>query len=581
MSGIVTIIIFWAILFIIAFVFIPLWRKQHDEGSGLYARTQDDNKLSVDYALKALNCQVKWTKDHEDLIARYQYQSGHFRIRLEKNSPYIHLSYLFFFSTGLDDLELVRTICNQCNLNTETCRLVYSLNESTGVVDMHIVSSLLVTDATVKEVMERAMRNVFSWQTVFIRRYHEVKHDNDRATNHDGEKEHASQMRELFLVREQEMIHQDEGPEWHVSDGQPMQLQQFLATTLGLNDIVPAKLVIFQDENTTVLNSPDEILAYDISWPIIDGHAFICPSAVARMDYYDPQSPSRLRHLTMDFEQEGQTTDTLYFRVTLQRTPTSWRASQPVDINDVKLATSVLMGYDITPAADRMAEFKYLRKEAMAKRKNKEEMTADEKLIDAVQNPSVSYKFFRGKALYEEKRFYEAIYYLQDVFTTMQAVYEQLGENSMEVFFETCFLLGSSLANLRRYNEASYYLVICLPLRRVTYTEAYVNCLVNGNDFRALPTINSLLFQVTPPSDLGLGNGDAGDEDDDVGSQMAEEQPSPNAPFISFLKRRKAYVLINQKKYDEAESLLKQLLDDPENSDFALRELAYIQKKKQ
>lgn len=39
-------------------------------------------------------------------------------------------------------------------------------------------------------------------------------------------------------------------------------------------------------------------------------------------------------------------------------------------------------------------------------------------------------------------------------------------------------------------------------------------------------------------------------------------------------------MLVREKKYDEAEQLLKQLLDDPENSSFALNELAYIQKMK-
>ena len=577
MWDIAAIIIFWGILFMVAFVFIPLWRKRHDEESGLYARKQDDNKLSVNYALKRLNCKVTWTKDHEDLIARYQYQSGHFRIRLEKNSPYIHLSYLFFFNTSLDDLELVRTICNQCNLNTETCRLVYSVNNETSVVDVHIVSSLLVTDATVKEVMERAMLNVFNWQTVFVRRYHEVKHDNDQALNHDGEKERASRTRELFLVRELEMMHQDEGPDWHVEEKEPMQLRQFLAATLGLTDIVPAKMMVFQDECTTAITTPDDILDYDITWPLIDGHAFACSSAVVRIDYYDPKDPVRLRHLTMDFEQEQQTADTLYFRVTLQRTPASWQAHTPVDASGEKQATSVLMGFDITPGANRLAEFKYLRKEAMAKRKDHaEEMTDDEKLIDAVQNPHVSYLLFRGKALYEEKRFYEAVYYLQEVYDTLKDIYEQLGENGLGAFFQTCFLLGASLANLGQYERASYYLVITLPLRSITYTEAYVNCLVNGNDFRALATINSLLFQVTPPASDG-----AADEDDDADDDVTAQHSSPNAAFISFLKRRKAYVLINQRKYDEAEKLLKQLLDDPENSDFALHELAYIQKNKQ
>ena len=50
--------------------------------------------------------------------------------------------------------------------------------------------------------------------------------------------------------------------------------------------------------------------------------------------------------------------------------------------------------------------------------------------------------------------------------------------------------------------------------------------------------------------------------------------------FAAFVKRRKAYLLVSLGKYDEAEALLKKLLDDPENSDFALTELAYIQNNK-
>lgn len=60
---------------------------------------------------------------------------------------------------------------------------------------------------------------------------------------------------------------------------------------------------------------------------------------------------------------------------------------------------------------------------------------------------------------------------------------------------------------------------------------------------------------------------------------LAEKQPQHS--FVSFLKRRKAFLLVRQGSYDEAEKLLKQLLDDPENSYFALKELAYIQKKKE
>ena len=113
MTHLAIIVAIWAIMLIIAFVFLPAWRKRHDAGKGLYARSQDDNKLSVNYALKVMNCKVKWTDDHEDLVARYTYQGGHFNIRLEKDSPYVRLSYFYFFEAGSHDLELVRNVCNQ------------------------------------------------------------------------------------------------------------------------------------------------------------------------------------------------------------------------------------------------------------------------------------------------------------------------------------------------------------------------------------------------------------------------------------------------------------------------------------
>lgn len=75
-----------------------------------------------------------------------------------------------------------------------------------------------------------------------------------------------------------------------------------------------------------------------------------------------------------------------------------------------------------------------------------------------------------------------------------------------------------------------------------------------------------------------MGNG-AMDEND-------EEKPKTSLSddqldqISNFLLRRKAYMLVAMQRYDEAERLLKQMLDNPQNSDFALKELAYIQKNK-
>ena len=125
-----------------------------------------------------------------------------------------------------------------------------------------------------------------------------------------------------------------------------------------------------------------------------------------------------------------------------------------------------------------------------------------------------------------------------------------------EQFYELCYLLGFCHHELGAYAKAYYYLDIIFPLRRIAFTEEYINVLVNNGDFRALSIINTLLMSLADSS---------------------VQQQSTLHSFINFLRRRKAYVLIDRQQYAEAKLLLKQLLEEPESSDYALRELAYLQ----
>ncbi len=571
MTDIAIIIAFWAILFIIAFVFLPLWRRHHDAVVGLYARSQDDNKLSLNYAMKKFNCKISWEKDHEDLVARYTYQGGHFGLRLEKDSPYVRLTYPFFFDAELDNVELVRNVCNHCNLNTETSKVVYTVNEERGVIDVHIISELLISDNTVKEVMERAMENIFKWQRTFSAKYNELKESSRKVVNHDPEKAYASQARELFLIREQEMIHQTDGPEWHEEPLHPIRLRHLLASAMGLNDIVPARMTMVCDTEVSLMEEPDTILDYDISSPLIADGKFIHRSAMSLLDFYDPRNPVKQRHLTMDFEQEGHTDDTLYYRITLSLAPLSkTRSDLPDDLERQKFMTSVLLGHDLLPSERRLEEFRYLWKEALAKQKSghTDEMNDDEKLLMELQSPNYGVAMLQGRALFEQQRYYESVHLLENVFHHLQASLDRLGLSGQSAFMELCYLIGACYNGLHQYKRAAYYLQLTLPAHRMVYTQTFINCLVNGNDFRAMNFIDSFLQDLQPVV--------GGERLDEASNDMHDA-----VAFVGFLKRRKAFLLVKNERYDEAESLLKQLLDDPQNSDFALKELAYIQKKRQ
>lgn len=576
MIDIAIVIILWAIMYIIAFVFLPAWRKRHDADKGLYARSQDDNKLSVNYALKRLNCKVKWMEDHGDLVARYDYQGGHFNIRLEKGSPYVRLSYFYFFEAVPHHLELVREVCNQCNLNTETCRVVYTVNEESADIDVHIVCSLMVTDSTVAEVLERAMGNTFKWQNVFVRRFNELLPDFAKTPRQDAEKDMATREREMFLLRETELTHQETDFDGHQGQGDTCRLGHLLATAMGLTDIVPAHFAAHDDKGQTVLDDADDILNFDVSRPLISEGAFQSASALARLDFYDPRDPVKMRHLTMDFEQEGATHDTLYYRVTLSLAPVV--PSQGVEATfsgAPKRQVSVLIGHDLTPRDERLKKFRYLWKEARAKANggNANELNHEEQLLVKLQSPDVGILAYRGRMLFEQKRFYEAIGVLERLYglvATREDGQKRYGKRELQTLY---FMLGVCHGCLRQYEKALYYLQQTEPFENQEGTEAYVNCLVNQRDHRALNIIDNLINFLREATRRR--------EDED-----GDDKPKLQASFeqvehiYNFLLRRKAYLLVSIKNYDEAERLLKKMLNNPSNSDFALKELAYIQRNK-
>lgn len=576
MVDLAIILIIWAILYIIAFVFIPAWRKRRDAGKGLYERSQDDNKLSVNYALKKLGCKVKWMTDHEDLVARYEYQGGHFNIRLEKNSPYVRLSYFYFFEAVPHDLEMVRAVCNECNLNTETCCVVYTIDDKTGTADIHIVSSLMVTDSTVVDVLERAMGNTFKWQNIFVRRYNELLPAYAKDPNHDLEKGQAGMEHEMFLLREMELTHQAGEADGHLGQGEDNRLRHLLATAMGLDDIVPAHFAAYGKDWHVVLDDTDDILDFDITTPLIEKGCFKRTGVVARLDYYDPRNPVKMRHMTLDFEQEGTTRDTLYYRITMSIAPVT-----PVNEVEVynsgapKQQASVLIGYDLTPQEERIKKFRYLMKEALAKANGGQAdcLSNDERLLIDMDWPDMNLMAYRAQVLFEQKRFYEAAGILERIYDTLSANRAAKGAMGKKRHQKLYFMLGVCYGCLRQYEKALYFLQQTEPFANEESARAYVNCLVNKKDHRALNIIDNMIHLLQELTSQ--------QQEDDQQEELNLHVPFEEVEHLyNFLSQRKAYLLVSTGNYEEAERLLKMMLDSADNSDFALKELAYIQKNK-
>ena len=537
------------------------WRKRKSVSVPDNIRLERMTKLADD-ALGKLNCDVAWSDDDEDKLATYDYQNGHFRLRLTPGSMYAHLGYYFCFSTSVDNIHAVRTICNQCNLNSENEKLIYSVNEKKNEVDVHVVSSLLLHPDDAKNVLADAMSGAFSWQNAFCRRFREMENELE-GKDKDVEINRANFNRELFLLRQQEL--REQGDEtMRMGPDRVMHLDMLLSKVMGITDFVAKQLVVHAKE-MHVFTGHDDIMNIDLveTLRLFDYPNFV--TTTMSLVYDDPRYPGKERLMTITVNAQGDDHLASYYRLTLCVVPLPISPDAPFRNRNELQANSVLVACDRATEQQLIDESNYMWKEAMEMLKNGEvdSLTDEQKLVCECTEANVAQQMYIGRKFFLAGRFYEALPRLEMAFHELNARFDRLKSGERDAFFEVCYLIGFIYVELKQYDRAMTYLDMVSNLRRITYTEEMINCMVNAGDFRSLNYIESLITNL----ESGI------DPNDD------EAVPEPHIQkFLSFLKRRKVYVLVEKREFDKAKAMLNTMLDEPENADYAINELAFIQR---
>ena len=203
-------------------------------------------------------------------------------------------------------------------------------------------------------------------------------------------------------------------------------------------------------------------------------------------------------------------------------------------------------------------------KEAVQKTKNEQadDLTPQQKFVAKCYDQEVAVRLYNGKKLFLDERYYEALLFFEEAFHIMQQQFDNMQKNQRDIFFYTIYHIGFCYGALGQYTKAMAYLDMVTPLHKIPFAMEMINCMVNSGDFRAENAIDTLTASIKEGMML--------DED---------EKPAPHLmEFLAFLARRKTAVLINKGKYAEAKVLLKKMLNDPYNADFAIDELAQMQR---
>lgn len=522
-----------------------------------------ENRRIVSKALKALNCTGEWRKEGDAAIVRYTFQSGHFGIRIIGNCPQVELSYLFFAEAEMKDINIVRHVCNHFNLNSTGPRFSYTINEETNIIDMHILTPLLLDDDRAKDILSSAMVDMFLWQNSFMRSLTDVKKDAKSSATSDLEWSEKEVARDFFLLREQELRHQKKGSEWRQNDKEAATLKQWMDKVFGFVDVVFSELMVVTD-TVTVINDRESIASYNMSDTLIADGAFVRQKAMLDLVFFLPAHPTTRRRMTFSLQQADGCEDVLYYQVVATLLPLPSGTGRPLHSKEVQVQShSVLLAYDLRSTKQLQDEFVYMWKEAKSKVANGEEnqLTEEQRLIANVESVDAARFVYRSRTLYRQKRYYEAISCLENAYRLLNSNIDKKSLEERNLFLEVCYMLGFCYNELQQYDRAYYYLTFVTGVNRTLYAEEYVNCMIYLGDYRSLMTIDGILED--------LHNSIVEDEE-------GEFEQSVHS-FLQFLYRRKAYVLVELHRFDEAEEMLRQMIDDPESGDFALDELAYIQ----
>ncbi|MGI6223880.1 MAG: hypothetical protein ACOYJG_09735 [Prevotella sp.] len=577
------IIILLSCIALIAYVCVIYYRSLRER-----RLTLEELRRLLRRSLRKLSCKPSWRWDNRVLICNYDYQGGHFSIRINSEDVTSEMAFLFFFDAPVSQIDIVRQVVNLCNVNSHYARIVYSVNNDRHNIDLHILAPLTINRLNATMLLQSMMDEAFQWRNAFAQRYESMVQDSKRDNVSDYETERADFTHEIGLLHEQEIVHQNGMTVKNTRDSNvyKITLRQLLSSLLQIEAFLPKSLYVTVGDKTEKVET-DDVSEYVVSNAIIKknsngkvaDYSFAADSAILRLNYYDKRQPGKERRLVVMLTAENRSEQTLYYRATVMEVPLSSQPAVPFGThNNRPHCQSALLGFDITDPTKSNSEFYYYYQETLDKLKKGEvdQLDDDQLLLARSVTEHTAQNVYYGTRRFHDGRYLEAIGLLEQAYESLNRLLHEKQQPKVEdwkSYNDVCFYLAFSYMELGLYRQAYYYLDILLPQRRYAYTTEYINCLVNYNDLRALNVIDHFLNELE-----NVSNQQSDDDSDDDDDEQGKEGDAALESFISFLKRRKSYVLIECKRYDEAEKLLKEMLNDPSSSDYAINELAYLKK---
>lgn len=510
------------------------------------------------------NCTFQHEDDDSNDTDRYffDFQGGHFVASIKKKGlKGVDITYPAFETVPVEQIQLVRAMCNKYNSESSVLKYFYNTEIEDNNIRIHLT---FFSNEVFDDELSEMLNACFYFQRSFCNEYHNALKNQKSWNSDDAEQFFLDRERERFLLAAQEMAHHADTQVMRSdSHDHVLTVAAFLNEVLGLEKPLCDTLTITRDGQCQTFTERDTIHDMEVTRLLVDGegrqaHA-VADTAMAMITCCTA-SDNTPRTISIVARNEGEDQSSIYLRLTvcLMAKPTSRTHSLNIDEQEPD-CVDLLVAYDKASPKEKIAEFEYMWKEAKIKEKNGENLSDEEQLLLGVTDPDIAYNIYWGERHMRFQRYGEALNHLLNAYNGMRTQAPEFSSKQTATFTELCYDIGFCYTDLKQYDRAYYYLSALQNDGNIRHNMELVNCLVNGKDPRLFQVINELISSIHEQF-------------------KDEEELSENIiDFINFLKRRRAYALIDFGDLDEAEKAFKAMLDEPENSSYAINELAYIQ----
>jgi len=524
-------------------------------------------------ALNAFPIEYKVSKmeEKDGSTFEYEYQGGHFVTYVYNNSKFLHVIFPGIASDAPEYATIYAEVCNRLNSFLHPVKFVAGTSEDT--VHMDIISTVplpsLLSDY--KEFLQAIFAEIFRASRHAVDKLKEhIKEAEDEENVEEDEYAKLCDYRKTQLLREKELSHDTQNPfKRGRSTVEPyVTLESYLKEIFDIYIDSVAMLEII-GEDVQKIEDSDEIKKKLILSPVVD-YAEDGKVEVSRMAATilvnlksDEDDNSFGNILTIHLRVESETKDVVLVRATSVLPPQGESAKHAIE-SDMQ-AHTLLLGVDTRTSKEKIDEFVFMQADAEDKIMSgkEDDLTDAQRAIFFSENSVIGYELYWANKYCDSKRSLDAISYFKHAYELMeQSRHMDKGENESWLFYHVAFLIGYCYLDLNNPEMAYFYLDVSRQgLDRVVDHEEYINCLVNRRDFRTLTLLDNVIKQFEDQKDKFEGN-----------ERMIAH--------YHFLQRRRSYVLVDMGEYAKAESLLKKLLDVEDSKEFALNELAIIQRRK-